>query len=262
MNENRAHLIAKLVRSLASLKLTVIALLLMGLLVIGGTVYQAGSGMYAAQTEVFSAWVIWLFGTLPLPGLLLVATLLFLNLLAAAIFRLKYRWRQGSLLLIHYGLLLLVGGGFFIAVTAQEYFLTLREGESSRIAIRVEAQEARPDQRQEKVVLPVEIKLLDFEKSMHPGTDIPRSFSSRIEITTEGAHHQAVISMNRPLRYREYTFYQSSYSEDGMGGESSTFSVVRNSGRWLPYIASALIFLGLAGHFLVMLAAALKRNRS
>jgi hypothetical protein len=97
---------------------------------------------------------------------------------------------------------------------------------------------------------------------MHPGTDIPRSFSSRIEITTEGAHHQAVISMNRPLRYREYTFYQSSYSEDGMGGESSTFSVVRNSGRWLPYIASALIFLGLAGHFLVMLAAALKRNRS
>jgi cytochrome c biogenesis protein ResB len=191
-----------------------------------------------------------------------VATLLFLNLLAAAIFRLKYRWRQGGLLLIHYGLLLLVGGGFFIAVTAQEYFLTLREGESSRIAIRVEAQEARPDQRQEKVVLPVEIKLLDFEKSMHPGTDIPRSFSSRIEITTEGAHHQAVISMNRPLRYREYTFYQSSYSEDGMGGESSTFSVVRNSGRWLPYIASALIFLGLAGHFLVMLAAALKRNRS
>jgi hypothetical protein len=153
MNENRAHLIAKLVRSLASLKLTVIALLLMGLLVIGGTVYQAGSGMYAAQTEVFSAWVIWLFGTLPLPGLLLVATLLFLNLLAAAIFRLKYRWRQGGLLLIHYGLLLLVGGGFFIAVTAQEYFLTLREGESSRIAIRVEAQEARPDQRQEKVVL-------------------------------------------------------------------------------------------------------------
>ena len=67
--------------------------------------------------------------------------------------------------------------------------------------------------------------------------------------------------MNRPLRYRGYTFYQSSYAEDGRGGESSTFSVVRNSGRWLPYVASALLFLGLAGHFLAMLAAALKKPR-
>ncbi|MBE0665039.1 MAG: hypothetical protein IH584_04385, partial [Candidatus Aminicenantes bacterium] len=60
----------------------------------------------------------------------------------------------------------------------------------------------------------------------------------------------------------DYTFYQSSYAEDGLGGESSTFSVVRNSGRWLPYIASALLFLGLAGHFLAMLAAALKNPRA
>ncbi len=67
--------------------------------------------------------------------------------------------------------------------------------------------------------------------------------------------------MNRPLRTGGYTFYQSSYAEDGRGGESSTFSVVRNSGRWLPYISSALLFLGLAWHFLAMLAAALKKTR-
>lgn len=260
MGNNKKRFFSHLLRSLASLKLTVITLLLMAALVIAGTVYQAGNGMAAAQTAVFASWVIWLFGILPLPGLLLVAALLFLNLLAAVIFRLKYRWRQCGLLLIHYGLLLLVGGGFFIAVTAQEYFLTLREGESSRIALRVEAQPSRFDRRPEKIVLPIEIKLLDFEKSMHPGTDIPRSFTSRVEISAAGAARLAVISMNRPLRYREYTFYQSSYSEDGMGGESSTFSVVRNSGRWLPYIASALVFLGLAGHFLVMLAAALKKS--
>ena len=261
MIENRKHLAAKLVRSLASLKLTVIALLLLALLIIGGTVYQATNGMYAAQTEVFASWVIWIFGMLPVPGLLALAALLFLNLLAAALFRLKYRWRRSGLLLIHYGLLLLVGGGFFIAVNAQEYFLTLREGESSRIALRAEEQESRLDPRPEKVVLPIEIKLLDFKKSMHPGTEIPSSFSSRVEITAAGHRRLAVISMNRPLRYRDYTFYQSSYSEDGLGGESSTFSVVRNSGRWLPYIASAMLFLGLAVHFLGMLAAALKKSR-
>jgi hypothetical protein len=37
--------------------------------------------------------------------------------------------------------------------------------------------------------------------------------------------------------------------------------VVRNSGRLLPYAASALLFLGLLGHFLPMLAAALKKPR-
>ena len=254
--------VSRLFRSLASLKLTVVALLLMALLVIGGTVYQAEYGMYAAQTRVFSSWLIWIFGLLPVPGLLLLAALLFLNLLAAAFFRLRYHWRQGGLLLIHYGLLLLVGGGFFIAVTAREYSLTLQEGESSRIALRVTGPEAPLDRPAEMAVLPIEIKLLDFEKSMHPGTEIPRSFSSRVEITAAGARRLAVISMNRPLRYREYTFYQSSYSEDGRGGESSTFSVVRNSGRWLPYMASAMLFLGLAVHFLVMLAAALKKNRA
>jgi hypothetical protein len=254
--------VSRLFRPLASLKLTVVALLLMALLVIGGTVYQAENGMYAAQTRVFSSWLIWIFGLLPVPGMLLLAALLFLNLLAAAVFRLGYRWRQSGLLLIHYGLLLLVGGGFFIAVTAREYSLTLREGESSRIALRVAGPEAPLDRPQETAVLPIEIKLLDFEKSMHPGTEIPRSFSSRVEITVAGARRLALISMNRPLRYREYTFYQSSYSEDGLGGESSTFSVVRNSGRWLPYLASFMLFLGLAIHFLAMLAKALKANRS
>ena len=178
MDKNSLRFFSRVLRSLASLKVTVIALLLMAALVIGGTVFQAENGMVAAQREVFAAWFIWLFGVLPLPGLLLAVVLLFLNLLAAAAFRLKYRWRQTGLLLIHYGLLLLVGGGFFIAVTAQEYFLTLREGQSSRIALRVEEPEARHGRRPEKVVLPVEIKLLDFEKTVHPGTEIPSSFTS------------------------------------------------------------------------------------
>ena len=54
-------------------KLTVIALLLMAVLVIGGTVYQAANGIYAAQKEVFGSWLIWLVGILPLPGMLLAA---------------------------------------------------------------------------------------------------------------------------------------------------------------------------------------------
>ncbi|TFG81071.1 MAG: hypothetical protein E4H23_00270 [Chrysiogenales bacterium] len=262
MNKKRSSGLSSFIRRLASLKLTVIALALLAALVIAGTIYQAENGIYAAQRDVFGAWIIRLFGVIPLPGLLLISMLLFINLLAAVFFRLQYRWRQAGLLLVHYSLLLFIGGGFFIAVTAQEYFLTLREGESSDVAISVGAEESQLDRNQEKVILPIKIKLLDFEKTMHPGSGIPRSFSSRVEIVSANTRRRAVISMNRPLRYQDYTFYQSSYAEDGLGGESSTFSVVRNSGRWLPYIASALLFLGLAGHFLAMLAAALKNPRS
>ena len=262
MAEKNVSAISRIIRTLASLQLTVITLSLLAVLVIAGTVYQAGNGMYAAQREIFGAWIIRLFGIIPLPGLLLISMLLFINLLAAVFFRLQYRWRRAGLLLVHYSLLLFMGGGFFIAVTAQEYFLTLREGEGSNVAISVGAEESLPGQNQEKVILPIKIKLLDFEKTVHPGSGIPRSFSSRVEIESANMKRRAVISMNRPLRYHDYTFYQSSYAQDGLGKESSTFSVVRNSGRWLPYIASALLFLGLAGHFLVMLAAGLKKPRS
>jgi len=251
MPEKKAPSLAVLLRRLASLKLAVVLLLLLGALVIGGTVYQAASGLYAAQRDVFGSWLILLYGVIPLPGMLLVSSLLFVNLLAAALFRLHYRWRDAGLLLIHYGLLLLIGGGFFIASVSKEYSLTLREGESSRNL-------SLPDGGR-GAVIPFTVKLIDFEKAMHPGTENPRSFSSKIEIVAGGSARSAVISMNRPLRTGGYTFYQSSYAEDSLGGESSTFSVVRNSGRWLPYIASALLFLGLAWHFLAMLASALKK---
>ncbi|MBE0665149.1 MAG: hypothetical protein IH584_04945, partial [Candidatus Aminicenantes bacterium] len=161
MNKKRSSGLSSFIRRLASLKLTVIALALLAALVIAGTIYQAENGMYAAQRDVFGAWIIRLFGVIPLPGLLLISMLLFINLLAAVFFRLQYRWRQAGLLPVHYSLLLFIGGGFFIAVTAQEYFLTLREGESSDVAISVGAEESQLDRNQEKVILPIEIKLLD-----------------------------------------------------------------------------------------------------
>ncbi len=97
---------------LASLQLTVIALTLMALLVVAGTVFQATHGVYAAQQEIFQSWLFWLFGVLPLPGMLLIGALLFINLLSAVLFRLKFRWSGSGLLLIHIGLLVLLAGGF------------------------------------------------------------------------------------------------------------------------------------------------------
>ncbi|MCU0236104.1 MAG: cytochrome c biogenesis protein ResB [Acidobacteria bacterium] len=254
MPDKTGFSISRRLRSLASLKLTVVLLLLLCFLVIAGTALQAESGLYAAQRAVFSSWLFLLFGVVPLPGMLTVALLLFINLLAAAAWRLQYRWRRAGLILLHYGLLLLIASGFVISLTAREYFLTLREGESGRSLTLADGRSGAS--------LPFTLTLLDFEKALHPGTDIPKSFTSRVEIREGQARRRAVISMNRPLRLRGYTFYQSAYAEEEEGRESSTFSVVQGAGRRLPYFASAMLFLGLLLHWLAMIAAAMKKRQA
>jgi hypothetical protein len=106
--------------------------------------------------------------------------------------------------------------------------------------------------RHKKYVLPLTIELLDFRAQFHPGTQTAKSFESTVKITHDGTSREVVISMNNPLRYRDYTFYQASYAIDSSGNEYSTFAVVKNFGRILPYIASLLTFGGLALHFLMM----------
>ena len=106
--------------------------------------------------------------------------------------------------------------------------------------------------RHKRSPLPLTVKLIDFMKEVHPNTDIARSFKSQVEILANGLNREATIFMNNPLRYKNYTFYQASYSVDAQGRESSTLAVVKNSGRLLPYMASLTTFAGLAIHFLTM----------
>ena len=85
---------------------------------------------------------------------------------------------------------------------------------------------------------------------LHPNTQIARSYQSLVEVQNNEVAREVLIVMNKPLRYRDFTFYQASYAIDGLGRELSTLAVVKNSGRMLPYIASLLTFAGLALHFL------------
>jgi hypothetical protein len=100
--------------------------------------------------------------------------------------------------------------------------------------------------------LPVTVRLLDFKKTEHPGTSKAKSFESRVIISTPELAREVVISMNKPLRYDDYSFYQSSYSQMEKT-EASTLAVVQNPGRIIPYIASIVISLGLIIHFTIML---------
>ncbi len=106
--------------------------------------------------------------------------------------------------------------------------------------------------RHKRYKLPLVVKLIDFQMEKHPDTEIARSYKSKIEIQHDALSREVVIAMNDPLRYKNYTFYQASYSIDAAGRELSTLAVVKNSGRILPYVASLTTFVGLVTHFLLM----------
>ena len=95
--------------------------------------------------------------------------------------------------------------------------------------------------------LPFQVQLNDFVKEMHPGTETAKSFHSDIELIDHGATWPVRIGMNDPLRYKGYTFFQSSFTNTPIG-EATILAVVKNTGWLFPYIASAIIALGLLLH--------------
>ncbi|MCD8497576.1 MAG: cytochrome c biogenesis protein ResB [Alphaproteobacteria bacterium] len=81
-------------------------------------------------------------------------------------------------------------------------------------------------------LLPFALSLQDFRKTDHPGTAMARAYESDVRVEDGALKWEAEISMNAPLRYRGYTFYQSSFDTDADGKNISVLSVVENKGGW------------------------------
>lgn len=96
--------------------------------------------------------------------------------------------------------------------------------------------------------LPFSITLTDFVKTDYPGTDMAQNYHSDVVVNDNGVEWPARIEMNAPLRYKGYTFYQSSFSLTPQGEQRSILSVVRNEGWLFPYAAGVIIFMGLCVH--------------
>lgn len=367
-------------RHFIDLRLQLIALSILFILTLWGTLYQVDAGLWASQQRFFYSWFFLVGGLLPFPGAKLVLTYLFISLCLVMILRLSYRLEKTGIILIHLGLLVLLAGAGFTHLFAVESFLSLREGEGGNLATdpraweisvwrespgesnqasiqrKVEAIDlalltpgrpvvfsnagltliprslfanclaanpvpptnesalsipasasaprpafqplafpADPAQaipgceftlqgggktnqaslwggqsdatafgdrrillRRRCHELPVTLALRRFIKEAHPGTSVARRYESRLLMVEKGHAREVDVSMNEPLRFADYTVYQSSFSEDE-GVPVSTFAVVKNGGRAVPYAASFLLFLGMLIHFGAMLAARMRK---
>jgi hypothetical protein len=98
-----------------------------------------------------------------------------------------------------------------------------------------------------KIDLGFSIALDNFEMGKYPGTNRAASYQSLVSLENGERH---TISMNEPLKYKGLTFYQASFSNGPSGKpEISVLSVNYDPGRWLKYLGSIILSLGIVWLF-------------
>lgn len=100
--------------------------------------------------------------------------------------------------------------------------------------------------------LPFEIRLEDFHAENHPGTAMARAYRSDIIVQDGGIAWPVRIEMNKPLRYKGYTFFQSSFFKPSDTQEFTVLAVVQNRAWIFPYIGTGLMAIGLLLHLMIM----------
>ena len=125
----------RLVDTLASLKLTVLLLILSMILILLGTLEQVHWGIWHVQKVYFSSWLCFYpmdptaALRIPLPAGFTLGALLIINLAFAHVRHFKATAAKVGNLMIHAGLLLLLGGGFVTAIYQEESAMIIPEGD-------------------------------------------------------------------------------------------------------------------------------------
>ncbi len=86
------------------------------------------------------------------------------------------------------------------------------------------------------------LRLQEFHIGTYEGTARAASYESVVDVPGRG---RVTISMNEPLDFNGFTFYQSSFEKDERGEPvASVLSVNQDPGRWVKYLGCILMIAG------------------
>ncbi len=135
--------------------------------------------------------------------------------------------------------LILIGAGL-THFLGDDGVMKIREGSTSDVYF--------SNDKSKELSLPFELKLDDFELSRYAGSRSPSEYSSKI--TLKDIHNREdfayTISMNHPLSYKGYKFFQTFYDPDEKG---TILSVNKDPGVEVTYVGYFFLFLGLILNF-------------
>ncbi len=102
-----------------------------------------------------------------------------------------------------------------------------------------------------KITLPFNIFLEKFKIGTDPGTTKAATYESDVIVKDlkNSVEPKANISMNEPMKYGGYTFYQASYSLEEGRPPVSVFAVNFDPGREIKYLGSLIMVLGILTMF-------------
>ncbi len=238
----------------ASLRLTVVCLVLAMVLVFIGTMAQVNEGLYAAQNRYFrSLFIFWNAGSLHIPifpGGYLVGCVLMLNLVASFLKRLVLNKTTLGLHMIHIGIILLLAGQFVSDLLQVESHMRLGEGEARNysensrqfeFAIIDESQKDFDDVAviPEPLLIPgktLHLENMPFEIRLREFW--PNSRLSRLEGSASNTATAATQGLGRTLAIQAVP---SAIQMDERNLPSVTFDVVSPGGTQSFWLASAML---------------------
>jgi hypothetical protein len=210
---------------LVSLRLTVVLLVASLILVFVATLAQTNYGIYTVQEGYFRSFIaIWHVGPLyvPLPGGYLVGGLLFINLIAAHMYRFKLTWRKAGIFLTHIGLILLLVGELLTGILQEDFSMQIIEGESRNYSESFQDNELAiidvTDPEYEEVVAIPESLIADGESIQHqalPFRVVPRLYypNARLQLRSNVPNPppapetvdvgRQVVAFEQPITYRQ-----------------------------------------------------------
>ncbi len=234
-----------LIDRFASLRVTVVLLLLLLFALSAGTIVESRHGADAALQLVYRAHWFW--------ALLAVFAL---NLSCSLVSLWPWGRRRIGYVITHGSMLVILAGALATEVWKTEGQLPIWEGEEATQVIgRPSSPQAEPP-----VVarLPFAVRLDAFEVDYYEGTRRPAQFRSRVTVKdpASGRETPAVIQMNQELAYGGYRFFQSSYRE--MPDRDQTIlSVSKDPGENVVFLG----YYGLVIGMIVVLATRITERR-
>ena len=234
-----------LIDRFASLRVTVVLLVLLLVALATGTIVESRHGAEAAGSSVYGAgWF---------RALLAVFAL---NLCCSLASLWPYSRRRIGYVLTHGSMLVILSGALATELWKTDGQLHIWEGEE---ATKVVGKPASPQAEPPVVAtLPFAVRLDAFEIDYYEGTRRPAQFRSRVTVKdpASGRETPAVIEMNHELAYGGYKFFQSSYQETPER-DLTILSVSKDPGESVVFLG----YYGLVLGMIVVLATRITERR-
>lgn len=132
---HRAGATDRILSILGSYHIAVVIFLLMILLTLLGTFSQKTVGLYVSLNAYFTSWVVprdyWLLGFIPLPGMSLLLAIMFVNLLAGGVIRIRKNRRTIGNVIAHLSMLGFIAAGAVSLWYKKEGHMQIFRGETT-----------------------------------------------------------------------------------------------------------------------------------